>query len=323
MTGAARYAAEFNVPGLCHGYVVGSTIARGKIVSIDTAEALKLPGVLTVFTHENQPKTAWLDRHWQDAIAPSGSPMRYLHGTDVRYSMQPVALVVAESFETARAAARLVKVEYKESPHKTDLAAEMADARPPAGGAAGFVPPPSPAAIRTRPTPPPPPGRRHVHAADRDAQPDGDVRLHRRLRGRRHADHLRQEPGLPEQPHVRHQRVRPQAGQVKVKNPFVGGGFGSGLRPQYQLYMATMAAIELKRSVRVVLSRPEMWSIGHRPACVQHVRLAADDAGKLQAILHEATTETSTFEDYAETIVNWSAQAYQCDNVKVDYKVVR
>ena len=134
------------MPGLCTGTSSAATVAHGKIVSIDTAEALKLPGVLTVFTHENQPKTAWLDKHWQDAIAPAGSPMRYLHGTDISYSMQPVALVVAESFETARAAARLVKVEYKESPHKTDLAAEMADARPPRAGRRGSSRRPSPAA---------------------------------------------------------------------------------------------------------------------------------------------------------------------------------
>ena len=113
-----------------------------------------------------------------------------------------------------------------------------------------------------------------------------------------------------------------KAGQVTVKNPFVGGGFGSGLRPQYQLYMAVMAATELKRSVRVQLTRPEMFTIGHRPAAVQHIKLAADANGKLAAVIHEATTATSTFEDYAETIVNWSAQAYHCDNVRVGYAVV-
>ena len=181
VTGTAKYAAEFNVPGLTYGYVVGSAVASGSIVSIDTAAALAMPGVLAVFTHENQPKTAWLDRSWKDEIAPAGSPFRPLHGTEVRFAMQPVALVVAESFEVARAAARLVKVEYTSAEHHTDLQAEMAHARPPAGGAAGFVPPPKP---RGNPDDAYAAASHQVDApllpADRDAQPDGAVRHHRR-----------------------------------------------------------------------------------------------------------------------------------------------
>ncbi len=323
VTGGAKYAAEFNVPRLTYGYVVGSSIAAGKIVSIDTAAALAVPGVLTVFTHENQPKTAWLDRHWQDDIAPSGSPLRYLHGTDISYSMQPVALVVADTFEAARAAARLVAVQYKPAEHHTDLRAELAHARGPHGGASGFMPPPKPrghpdAAYESAP----------VKVSAEYAQPtethnpmemfattvvyndDDTLTIHDKVQGCQNSHkYVTGVFGL-------------KAEQVTVKNPFVGGGFGSGLRPQYQLYMATMAALELKRSVRVVLTRPEMFSIGHRPANVQKLKLACDAAGKLQALIHESVGETSTFEDYAETVVNWSAQAYHCDNVRVGYQVV-
>ena len=323
VTGHARYAAEFNVPGLCWGYVVGSAIASGKIVSIDAAEALATRGVLAVFTHQNQPKTAWLDRHWQDDIAPAGSPMRYLHGTDIHYAMQPVALVVAESFEVARAAAGLVRVEYEAAEHHTDLEAELSRARPPAGGAAGFKPPPKPRghpdqafaaaavkvdAIYTQPTETHNP--MEMFASTVVYGDDGALTIYDKSQGCQNA--LKYVTGV----------FGLKPGQVTVKNPFVGGAFGSGLRPQYQLYMATMAALELKRSVRVQLTRPQMWSIGHRPAAHQHVKVAADAAGKLAAIIHETTTETSTFEDYAETIVNWSAQAYQCDNVRADYKLV-
>src|SRR5438093_9200950 len=92
VTGAAQYAAEYQVADLVHGFVVSSTIARGRITRIDPAEALALPGVLQVFTHENAPRLARSDSHWQDQIAPPGSPLRPLHDAEVKFSAQPIAL---------------------------------------------------------------------------------------------------------------------------------------------------------------------------------------------------------------------------------------
>jgi xanthine dehydrogenase YagR molybdenum-binding subunit len=108
-----------------------------------------------------------------------------------------------------------------------------------------------------------------------------------------------------------------------VLSPFVGGAFGSGLRPQHQLFMAVMAAMQLKRSVRVELSRPQMFSFGHRPETIQRVALGASSDGTLQALIHEAVQESSRFENYVEIVVNWSGQQYQCDNVRLDYKLSR
>jgi xanthine dehydrogenase YagR molybdenum-binding subunit len=110
--------------------------------------------------------------------------------------------------------------------------------------------------------------------------------------------------------------------QVTVKNAFVGGAFGSGLRPQYNLVLAVMAALHLKRSVRVVLTRQQMFTFGHRPETWQRVRLAADADGRLRSVMHEAIAETSRLEDYVEVVVNWSGQLYACDNVKLDYRLV-
>jgi xanthine dehydrogenase YagR molybdenum-binding subunit len=110
--------------------------------------------------------------------------------------------------------------------------------------------------------------------------------------------------------------------KVTVRNPYVGGAFGSGLRPQYQLPLAVMAALQLKRSVRVVLTRQQMFSFGHRPETWHKLRLAASRDGKLQAISHEAIQETSRLEDYVEVVVNWSGQMYACDNIKLGYQLV-
>src|SRR5262249_37155521 len=108
---------------------------------------------------------------------------------------------------------------------------------------------------------------------------------------------------------------------VRVLLPFVGGAFGSGLRPQYQLFLAVMAALELKRSVRVTLTRPQDFTLGRRPQTMQRVVLGAKADGSLLAIMHEAVAEASRYEDYSENVVNWSGQLYQCKDVDLDYKI--
>ena len=122
VTGEAKYAAEYTTPGLVYGWVVSSPIARGKITSIDASEALKLPGVIQVLSHENRPSLAWFDSSYRDQIAPPGSPFRPLYDAEVHFSAQPVALVVADSLELARFAATLVRVEYETRTHATELA---------------------------------------------------------------------------------------------------------------------------------------------------------------------------------------------------------
>lgn len=131
VTGEAKYAAEFNVPNLTYGYVISSEIAKGRIKKIDAEEALNLEGVLQVFTHENAPGTAWFDRNYRDETAPPGSPFRPLHEDKIRYSGQPIALVVAETFELARYAATLIHVEYESEEHITNLDAKLEQAYKP------------------------------------------------------------------------------------------------------------------------------------------------------------------------------------------------
>src|SRR5947208_2870055 len=124
VTGTAKYAAEYNVPGLAHGCVVSSAIAKGRIKQIDTADALAIEGVLDVFTHAHRPQLASSDEKYKDDIAPDGSPFRPLYDDRVRFSGQPVVLVVAEALEIARFAASLVRIEYEPEAHVTDLEAQ-------------------------------------------------------------------------------------------------------------------------------------------------------------------------------------------------------
>jgi xanthine dehydrogenase YagR molybdenum-binding subunit len=324
VTGGARYAAEFNAPGLLYGYIVSSAIAKGRITRIDTGEALKVPGVLHVFTHENRPSLARFDRKWKDEDSPNGSPFRPLYDATIMHAMQPIALVVAETFELARYGARLVQVEYEAEPHQTDLHANRHNNFTPGKEKGGFEPPPKPrgdadkalaeAAVKidaeyTQAT------EHHnpmeMHASTVMYHDDGTLTVYDKTQGALNSqNYICNVFGLSKS-------------DVRVLSPFVGGAFGSGLRPQHQLFMAVMAAMQLKRSVRVELSRPQMFSFGHRPETIQRVALGASSDGTLQALIHEAVQESSRFENYVEIVVNWSGQQYQCDNVRLDYKLSR
>ena len=121
VTGAAKYAGEFNTAGLAHASVVTSTIAKGRIARIDASEALSVEGVIDVLTHQNRPPMASADSAYKDDVAPEGSPFRPLYDDRIWFSGQPVALVVAEEPEIARFAASLVRVEYDEEAHVTDV----------------------------------------------------------------------------------------------------------------------------------------------------------------------------------------------------------
>lgn len=110
--------------------------------------------------------------------------------------------------------------------------------------------------------------------------------------------------------------------KVRILAAFVGGAFGSGLRPQYQLPLAVMAALLLKRSVRVTLTRQQMFTFGYRPRTRQRLRLGCAANGRLTAIGHQAIGQTSRFENFAEHVVEWSGMLYHCDNVELDYQLV-
>lgn len=330
VTGKAKYAAEFSAPDLAHGVVLSGAIATGKIKRIDASDALSLAGVLQVFTHENRPKLPWFDISYKDQDAPAGSPFRPFHNATIKYSGQPIALVVAETFELARYAASLVRVEYEEATHETDLEANLHKARKPEHGVPDLLKPP----------PPKPRGNfekafadspvtmngRYVHAAEHhnpmemfattvvyekeDRRADGRLTIYDKTQGVTNSIlYVSQVFGIPFK-------------NLRVISPYIGGGFGSGLRPQYQLFMAVMAARELKRSVRVSLTRQQMFTFGHRPATVQNVALGALPDGTMNALYHDAMAETSQFEDYTEVVVNWGGMLYPTENVKLDYKLV-
>ncbi len=111
--------------------------------------------------------------------------------------------------------------------------------------------------------------------------------------------------------------------QVRVVSPFVGGAFGSGLRPQYEVVLAVLGAQALKRSVRVVLTREQMYGLGYRPATIERVALGASKEGTLDAIKHSAIAMTSQYEEFSRNDTAWSEALYKSANVKYEHKLAR
>jgi xanthine dehydrogenase YagR molybdenum-binding subunit len=304
VTGTAKYAAEFDAPDLAHGFTVISTIAKGRIAHIDTAEAKAVPGVIDVLTHQHRPPMPDNDEAYKDDVAPEeGSPFRPLYDGDIKFAGQPVALVVAEDSETARFAASLVRVDYEEEAHLTDIrtaragAAPTKDAPRTRGDAAGAF---AAAAVKheadySTPIESHNPMELFASTVVRDA--DGRLTVYDKTQGVQNVQrYLCGVFGL-------------ESDQVRVVSPFVGGAFGLALRPQFQVVLAVMAARFLQRSVRVVLTRQQMYALGHRPAMIQRIQLGARTDGGLDAITHDAVTDSSRYEDFHRHDTIWSTNA--------------
>ena len=324
VTGAATYAAEYDISDLLHGHVVCSAIARGRIKSIDASQALALSGVVAVFTHNNKPRTTLLGIKHKDTAAPPGQPLRPLHDATIHHSEQPVALVVAETVQIASEAAALLRIEYEVHGHTTDFVTGLPTAQVPSSRRILIPKTPKPrgnadkafeaaefkvdaeyhtGAVFHLPM--------ELFATTVRWDGDGRITVFDKTQGSQNVQlYIRNVFGF-------------SLRKIRVVNAYVGGAFGSGLRPQVSVFMAVLAAKALQRSVRVELSRAQMFHIGHRPETHQYVKLGADRTGRLQSLSHKAIGATSQHEEHQETVVHWSSTLYQCDNVNLEYELVR
>ncbi len=324
VTGAAKYAGEFNVSGLAYGAVVTSTVAKGKITHIDTSAATAVDGVLSVLAHDNRPPPmAEGDSAYKDDVAPEGSPFRPLYNENILFSGQPIALVLAESWEAARFAASLVRVDYQEEKPTTDLlqqresaftlageAFAMSLAKPRGDTANVFAA----SSVRHEAeyfSPVEHHNPMELYASTAIWEGDGKLTVYDKTQGVQNVQrYLCGVFGL-------------KPDDLRVLSPFVGGGFGSGLRPQYEAVLAVLGAQALKRSVRLVLTRQQMYTLGYRPGTIQRLALAAGSDGRLQSTCHEAIAMTSQYEAFARNDTTWSGALYRVPNAKYEHKLAR
>jgi xanthine dehydrogenase YagR molybdenum-binding subunit len=323
VTGAAKYAAEFNAPNLAHGFVVNSKIAKGRIKKVDRTAALVVPGVIEVFTHDNRPTMTSSPGKYADETAPPGSPFRPLYDDQILFAGQPIALVVAEEFEVARFAATLVEIEYESEEAITDIDTQIGKAyEPPKKRFPGWDPGPrgnvdkaftqSPVKVEhTYRTPIEHHNPMECFGTTAVWEDDGRLTIYDKTQGAPNC----------------HRYVCSVFGLAKDKvhllSPYVGGAFGVGLRPNYQLNLAVLAAIGLKRPVRVALTRQQMFTLGYRPETIQTLSLGAEEDGSLSAIRHDAIANTSRFEDYQEPTAIWTGALYHCRDAAATAKLTQ
>lgn len=313
VTGAARYPADFSFPEMAHAALVRSTIAAGTIAHLETARAAAAPGVLAVITHENADR---LIKARPNLLYPPPPPP--LQNAKISYNGQYVAMVVAETRQQAAAAAQLVEVSY----HHDEPALSPED---PAAKRRS-----NPFFIDLK--------RGNVEEAMAAAEvtvegtfttpaqthnPLGPFTTVAHWDGRTLTVYdSTQNPFLVRA--VLAGSFGLTDAKVRVLSPFVGGGFGAGLRTWPHSILAALAARTVKRPVQLSLTRPEMFTgMGRRPSTTQHVKIAATRDGELLAIYHEGTSTASMSSDSPYPITTDTTAAYACPNVTTRDKRVR
>ncbi|HZX83021.1 MAG TPA: xanthine dehydrogenase family protein molybdopterin-binding subunit [Reyranella sp.] len=311
VTGTAAYAADNRAERMAFGSIVTATIARGRVAGIDANAARRMPGVLLVMTHENAPRQAPFQAKAEDRHA---RPKPQLASDKVEYFGQPVALVVAETAEAARAAASAVVVTYEKADGVFVLESASGAAYNPGKGPTGapsdstlgdFDKAFAAAAVKLDAiykTPYQSHAMMEPHASLASWQ-DGKLTVTSALQlvesaHKSIADTLKLDPD-----------------KVEVISEYVGGGFGGKLPVFGDAILAALAARELNRPVRVALTRQQMFHVTtHRPASIQRVRLGAEPDGTLTAITHQSLAQSARAGEFAEPIVLSTRSLYAAPN---------
>jgi xanthine dehydrogenase YagR molybdenum-binding subunit len=326
VTGGARYSAEYELPGITYAVLVGSTITKGRLASIDTKAAERAPGVLAVITHFNSPKVPGYDTAGKDPSQPAtvGGPLKIFNDDKIRFNDQPIAIVVADTLERARFAARLVKGQYAPEKHQTNLEA---------GKPQAFLP----TSAKKNPKSP----MNDYQRGQADAYRSGAIKLEQEYVIPTEVHHpmelqaitahweapdrltiydktqgtlatrrdFAKEWGLPEE-------------NVKVVATFVGGAFGNALHSWPHESAAIIAARVVNRPVKLMLTREQMFTmVGYRPYTWQKIGMSATADGKITAITHESVGQTSTFEEFTESTLAQTRMMYQSPNLTTRYRL--
>ncbi|MDQ6830920.1 MAG: xanthine dehydrogenase family protein molybdopterin-binding subunit [Gemmatimonadota bacterium] len=318
VTGSAKFSAEIPIDHVAYGVIVQSTIAKGTIEHLDIKEATAAPGVIAVITADNVQQLPDKGR-----VPPPGRVLTLLQERTVRYNGEPIAVVVAESFEEATHAATLVRATYRAEPPVIDMHASLPGARPYTQKILGSIEP-----TMKR-------GDVNAGLAQADAHVDAiyttPIETHNAMEphgtiARWDGEHLTLYDSTQYVYGVKRSVAKalgiPDA-NVRVISNFTGGAFGSKGTAWSQVVLSAMAAKHVNRPVKLVLSRRHMFGIvGARPYTVQHLELGARKDGSLTAIRHASTSSTSALEDWLEPSTLQTRMLYACPNAETSQKLV-
>jgi len=313
VTGAAKYAYEYPVDNVTYVFPVQSTIAKGRVVSIDASAARALPGVIAVLSHENAPQ-----------LAPvNDAKLAVFQSEAIAYRGQFVAAVVAETLEIARQAAELVVVRYEEQPHDVELRADRTDLYKPqivnpfyqSDTVSGDVEtalaqaPVSLDYVYTTPAEHPNPLEPHTTVA---VWNEDSVTLYDANQG----------------PHPIRDTVatafKLPPERVRVISKYVGGAFGSKVDTHPHVILAVMAAQVARRPVKLALTRQQMFPLaGYRSPTIQRVQLGAQRDGQLTAIAHDVVEQTATIHEFADPTAVPTRVMYAAPNRRTTHRLAR
>jgi xanthine dehydrogenase YagR molybdenum-binding subunit len=315
VTGRARYAAEFSQPNQAYAVIVTSTVGLGRITTIDSAAVAKMPGVISVLSHLNAPKLAY--RPHKGSIDPkAGERLHVLQDDAVRFHGQPVALVVADTVDNAEHAAAALRITYEGRHPVVDIGDPNAQAIVPeisqdhSRGDAET-------AFANAPV-------KFAATYDIARENHNPMEPHATVAAW-HGDKLtlwsKSQYIVNEQAEIAAVFGLPPE-NVQVICPFVGGAFGTSLRTWPHVTLAAMAARVAQRPVKLALTRKQMFfATGHRPRTLQNVSIGARPDGKLNSLVHDATGETSRYEQFVEALVSSSSYMISCPNVTTRYRL--
>lgn len=319
VTGLAKYSAEYELPGLAYGVLAGSNITRGTINAIDTRSAERAPGVITVITHLNAPKVPGYDVGTNPAKGPTGGKGLQIFGDNiVRFNGQPIALVIADTFERATYAASLIRAQYNKEEHHTDLDKAEKESKPLEGqrynvNTRGEADAWKKAPVKVEGTFLMPievhnPMELHATVVRWDA--DDKLTVWDKTQGVKSTQQsIANAFKLDEK-------------NVQVNAQYVGGGFGAALRTWPHVIAAVMGAKKIGRPLKLVLTRSQMFTlVGYRPAAIQRIAIGATADGTLVGMHHEASANTSNYEEFTENVVGMTRILYACPNVTTQYKI--
>ncbi|WP_210486641.1 xanthine dehydrogenase family protein molybdopterin-binding subunit [Rufibacter aurantiacus] len=326
VTGAAKYSAEYELPNMAYGVLVGSTITKGRIKSIDTKAAERAPGVIAVLHYQNAPKVpGYIQAAHPTEPKPVGQPHRVFYDDKVYFNDQPIAIVVADTLERARYAARLVKAQYEEDKHATDFLKHQSKAilpthaqRNPKHYLNDYVK-----------------GKEDAYKGE-PLKVEGEyvipTEFHNPIELQAIVAHWEADNRLTvydkTQAVIGTQNAFAKEWNIPVENvkviaTFVGGAFGNGLHTWPHETAAIIAAKKVNRPVKVMLTREQMFTmVGYRPFAWQKMGMSATKDGKITAITHEAIGQTSSYEEFTESVLQQTRMMYTSPNITTRYRIL-
>ncbi len=327
VTGRAKYAYEQQVPNVAYAAMVMSTIAKGRITSIDVHAAERERGVLLVMTHLNAPKLPEFEKKNGSGSAggPGGRVVQALQDDIVYYSNQPIGVVVAESLEAATEGAHLVQVRYAAEPHHVDLESRSSEAYTPQKAGGGGDPSVSHRGDMQMGLQEAQARISHVYSTPFEVH--NPMEPHATIAVWDAPDHLTiydaTQGVFSDRSRVASLFDLPPD-HVRVISPYLGGGFGSKGPVWSHVILAAMAAKQVNRPVKLEVKRPQMFGmLGFRSQTRQSISAGRKGDGTMTALSNDTLSHTSQFDEFTEAASLPARMLYESPNNSTSQRLVR